>query len=233
MMASTSWDCTICLWNMRKGTLHRKLEGHSDLVTSSTWSSSNTSTEYLASSSWDETVRVWDAAKGSCVSILRGHYNAICSLQWDVRGSVLYSAAGDGLLRVWDAKDNRTSLKEGLVAVTELESVEGSLVGSDSSHFVGMRKDLNDLSNDEVCCMLLRLGVDELLSNCKRLQWTGADLYCCDKVAHLKAIGIESNRVARFLFNNLTRFKLSGVPQSLLIVDTHITQRIAEAARGN
>ena len=233
MMASTSWDCTICLWNMRKGTLHRKLEGHSDLVTSSTWSSSNTSTEYLASSSWDETVRVWDAAKGSCVSILRGHYNAICSLQWDVKGSALYSAAGDGLLRVWDAKDNRTSLKEGLVAVTELESVEGGLVGSDESHSAGMRKDLNDLSNDEVCCMLLRLGVDELLSNCKRLQWTGADLYCCDKVAHLKAIGIESNRVARFLFNNLTRFKLSGVPQSLLIVDTHITQRIAEAARGN
>jgi len=222
MIASTSWDGTICVWNMRSGSLHRKLEGHSDLVTSSVWSPSRTGTEYLATASWDKTVRVWNVREGSCVSILHGHYNAICGLLWDVKENILFSAAGDGLLRVWDAKDERQTIS--------LSAESSVMVPQKSKAAVvnkAIRRNLQNLSNDEVCCLLFNLRLDALMKSCRRMQWTGEDLYYCDNIRQVNAMFAVRNSEATLLLSKLQRFKLSGVPPALLVQNELYTQCVA------
>ncbi|KAF2683535.1 WD40 repeat-like protein [Lentithecium fluviatile CBS 122367] len=66
----------------------------------------------IATGSADKTVKVWSLADYSCLLTLEGHSNSVLKLSWlpyrpvdarDKRGPQLASAAGDGLVKIWDS----------------------------------------------------------------------------------------------------------------------------------
>src|SRR5437764_5593593 len=61
VLASGSFDNTICLWDGQTGQPLRTLEGHSDFVYSVAWSPDG---KVLASASTDHTVRLWNTQIG-------------------------------------------------------------------------------------------------------------------------------------------------------------------------
>ena len=67
------------VWDVATGTEMVKLEGHSDSVTSVSWSSDGTR---IASGSYDKTVRVWDLATGTEMVKLEGHSDLVTSVSW-------------------------------------------------------------------------------------------------------------------------------------------------------
>ena len=82
-----------------KGQGLTRLEGHTDYVTSLTWSPDGA---LLASGSRDSAVRVWDARTQRCVSILRGHSELVLAVAFSPDGSLLASAGSDRNVRLWD-----------------------------------------------------------------------------------------------------------------------------------
>jgi WD40 repeat protein len=83
------------------------LEGHSDWVTSVSWSQDGSR---LVSASYDKTVKIWDAATGQCTSKLEGHSDWVTSIAWSHDGSRLVSASGDDTVRIWDPTTGQCTL---------------------------------------------------------------------------------------------------------------------------
>jgi WD40 repeat protein len=81
--------------------LLRTLEGHSNRVTSCTWSPDGTT---LASASEDCTLRLWDTQTGQLLHTLEGHSYQVNSCAWSPDGSTLASTSLDGTLRLWDTQ---------------------------------------------------------------------------------------------------------------------------------
>lgn len=61
LLASSSVDNTICLWDAQTGQLLRTLQGHSNRVNSVSWSPDGA---LFASSPFDKTIRIWNMQQG-------------------------------------------------------------------------------------------------------------------------------------------------------------------------
>ena len=96
-------DRTVRLWDVATRTEVATLEGHTDRVTSVSFSPDGT---LLASAGgWnDRTVRLWAAATQAQGAILRGHENTVLSVTFSPDGGTLASAGGplDPTVRLWD-----------------------------------------------------------------------------------------------------------------------------------
>jgi U3 small nucleolar RNA-associated protein 13 len=71
----------------------------------------------IATGSGDKTVKIWSLADYSCLLTLEGHSNSVLKLTWlpyrpvdarDKRGPQVASAAGDGLVKIWDSISGET-----------------------------------------------------------------------------------------------------------------------------
>ncbi|CAE6103090.1 unnamed protein product [Arabidopsis arenosa] len=130
MICSSSWDCTINLWNTNESTLEgesvsvkkRKgnnqaeesqsegeavtsLVGHTQCVSSVVWPEH----DVIYSSSWDHSVRRWDVETGKdSLNLFCG--KALNTVDVGGEGSALIAAGGsDPILRVWDPRKPGTS----------------------------------------------------------------------------------------------------------------------------
>ena len=65
-----SADKTARIWDAKTGMFIRTLEGHTDVVGSSTFSPDRTQ---VVTGSNDKTARVWDASTGAVIQKLEGH----------------------------------------------------------------------------------------------------------------------------------------------------------------
>jgi GTPase SAR1 family protein len=101
VLASSSDDRTIRLWDARTGEHLHTLTGHSSLVYSVAWSPNG---QMLASSSDDRTIRLWDARTGEHLHTLTGHSEMVRSVAWSPDGQMLVSGSGDKTTRLWDAR---------------------------------------------------------------------------------------------------------------------------------
>jgi len=98
VLASSSWDNTIRLWDVHTGALLNTLEGHTLSVWSIAFSPDGA---IIVSGSGDKSVRSWNAATGKGLHILEGHTDIVFSVAFGP-DNIVASAGLDGSVRIWD-----------------------------------------------------------------------------------------------------------------------------------
>jgi WD40 repeat protein len=101
ILASGSYDDTVKLWDVNTGELLHTLTGHSNTVTSVTFSPDGRT---LASAGlvYDQTIKLWDVATGEEINTLTGHSRSVVSISFSPDGKVLASASEDNTIKLWD-----------------------------------------------------------------------------------------------------------------------------------
>ncbi|EME80061.1 uncharacterized protein MYCFIDRAFT_177042 [Pseudocercospora fijiensis CIRAD86] len=126
LFASASQDRTVKIWDVDTGEAIGVLRGHKrgvwtvafsppGMPSLTTGDSGNASSAkgMVLTGSGDKTVKIWSLADYSCLRTFEGHINSILKVVWlpppKKGGSIgcgvqVVSAAGDGLVKVWDAQ---------------------------------------------------------------------------------------------------------------------------------
>ncbi|KAF2707123.1 WD40 repeat-like protein [Pleomassaria siparia CBS 279.74] len=117
LFASASQDRTVKIYSAAEGEAIGVLRGHRRGVWTVKFAPKDSqlpgssSKGLVATGSGDKTVKIWSLSDYSCLLTLEGHSNSVLKLAWipyrpidtrDKRGAQLASAAGDGLVKVWD-----------------------------------------------------------------------------------------------------------------------------------
>ncbi|KAK3068646.1 U3 small nucleolar RNA-associated protein 13 [Teratosphaeriaceae sp. CCFEE 6253] len=127
LFASASQDRTAKIWDVETGEAIGVLRGHkrgvwtvafsplgTPALTTSESGSASSAKGMVVTGSGDKTVRIWSLSDYSCLRTFEGHANSVLKVVWlpapkeqKAKGSrsvQVASAAGDGLVKVWDAQ---------------------------------------------------------------------------------------------------------------------------------
>ncbi|WRT70697.1 uncharacterized protein IL334_007695 [Kwoniella shivajii] len=128
---SGSYDMTVRVWDIVKGTCIHVLTGHEAKVYSIVYDQYR---NRCASGSMDNTVKVWDVVTGDCLHTLTGHTSLVGLL--GISPNYMVSAAADASLRIWDPEtlQLRNTLASHGGAITCFQHDETKVVsGSDGA----------------------------------------------------------------------------------------------------
>ncbi|XP_050392831.1 F-box-like/WD repeat-containing protein TBL1X [Patella vulgata] len=100
ILASASFDSTVRLWEVERGTCLHTLTKHQEPVYSVAFSPDG---RYLASGSFDKCVHIWNVQSGSLVHSYRGT-GGIFEVCWNHRGDKVGASASDGSVFVLDLR---------------------------------------------------------------------------------------------------------------------------------
>ncbi|KAL4800844.1 WD40-repeat-containing domain protein [Aspergillus venezuelensis] len=95
ILASSSYDQTVRLWNPRNGTCDHVLIGHTESVRAIVFCPATNYANILASASDCGDIRIWDSVTGRCIHIMDLNERGIQSLVFSGDGTML-AAANDG-----------------------------------------------------------------------------------------------------------------------------------------
>ena len=99
LLASSSYDKTVRLWNLTTNTSKVFLNGHSDRVYGLKLVSSDT----LASGSFDKTVKLWNTTSGTLIRTLANHTSYIFwSVDMLISNEILVSGSDDKTIKTWN-----------------------------------------------------------------------------------------------------------------------------------
>lgn len=99
MLASSSDDETIIIWNAETGQQLQTLKGHTSGVVSVAWLPDGNT---LVSGGGDKAVRFWEASGGRALDVLEGHNAWIRELVISPNGQTLASASYDHRVGLWN-----------------------------------------------------------------------------------------------------------------------------------
>jgi len=100
LLASSSEDQTIKIWDHETGDFERTLKGHTKSVQSVAFDHKG---NFLASCSADLTIKVWDLNNEyKCVRTLYGHDHSVSSIIFMPSGDRLISASRDKTIKIWE-----------------------------------------------------------------------------------------------------------------------------------
>jgi len=98
-LASGGIDKMVKIWSVQQRGLHKKLTGHTELVSQVAFSPSG---KMLASSSFDKTVRLWSVPDGDAIATLHGHEKKVRGIAFSPDSKLLVSVGEDGTARLWN-----------------------------------------------------------------------------------------------------------------------------------
>ncbi|ETS77041.1 hypothetical protein PFICI_10915 [Pestalotiopsis fici W106-1] len=128
LFASASQDRTVKIWSTQEGEVQGILRGHRRGVWSVSFAPSNTpiiqgeqgpvaGKGAMITGSGDKTVKLWSLTDYTCLRTFEGHTNSVLKVVWlnipsneerSKKPTLFASAAGDGLVKVWDANSGET-----------------------------------------------------------------------------------------------------------------------------
>lgn len=94
-------DCIGIVWNLRTGTIARKLQGHSAPLLSLSFTPSGA---YVISSSHDSSLIVWDPNLDEVLFRFWGHMGPVYCVVVSVDEYSAISAGADSTIRTWDVR---------------------------------------------------------------------------------------------------------------------------------
>ena len=175
LFASASQDRTVKIWDVETGEAIGVLRGHKRGVwtvafapptmpglSTNTSGGASTSKGMIVTGSGDKSVRIWSLHDYSCLRTFEGHANSVLKVVWlPVRdkggrqktagGVQVASAAGDGLVKIWDAQEGEcaTTLDNHIDRVWAL-AVRPAPVrsGSEQDRNRGQDTEMNDDDRD-------------------------------------------------------------------------------------
>jgi len=99
VVASSSEDATIKIWDYESGKFERSLQGHQDAVQDVAF---NTKGDLLASCSADLSIKIWNFETYECVKTLNGHDHNVSSVCFSPSGDFVVSASRDKNIKLWE-----------------------------------------------------------------------------------------------------------------------------------
>lgn len=99
LLASSSMDTNIKLWDVRKKGFICRYQGHTDAVRSLAFSPHG---KWLASASDDCTVKLWDLGQRKAITELKSHSGAVNIVQFHPNEYLLASGSADRTIKLWD-----------------------------------------------------------------------------------------------------------------------------------
>ena len=116
LVASSSYDKTVRVYDIESGAEFLTLRGHSYKVTSVSFSPDG---RYIATGADDHTARLWDAKTGRYLKTFRGHSAPVTNVAFSPDGRTLAASGSGSSVILWDlqsgAQQNRFSTKVGTV----------------------------------------------------------------------------------------------------------------------
>jgi WD40 repeat protein/tRNA A-37 threonylcarbamoyl transferase component Bud32 len=108
LLASASYDKTVKVWEVHKGTPLLTYKGHFARVNALAWSPDS---KLIASASDDRSVQIWNAITGDLVFTYPGHSGLVSTVAWSPGGAQLASSGEDTSVHVWDAATGALSFR--------------------------------------------------------------------------------------------------------------------------
>jgi len=97
-------DKTIKVWSTTDNQLLKTLTGHSEAVSSVSFSSDD---KLIASGSNDKTIKLWNAAEGQLLKTLTGHSESVSSVSFSSDGKLIASGSNDKTIKLWRVADGQ------------------------------------------------------------------------------------------------------------------------------
>lgn len=101
IMASSSHDQTVRVWDLHRRQCLQILQGHTNLVWHLTFSPDG---QTLATGSMDSTIGLWDVATGTLKTLLKGHRHMVSATTFLPGTELLVSSSFDQTLKYWDTQ---------------------------------------------------------------------------------------------------------------------------------
>jgi platelet-activating factor acetylhydrolase IB subunit alpha len=103
IIATSSEDATIKLWDYETGEFERSLKGHTKSVQCISFNDMKNDASLLASCSADLSIKIWDAnADYKCIKTCMGHDHSISSVHFIYPGDFIVSASRDKTIKIWE-----------------------------------------------------------------------------------------------------------------------------------
>lgn len=215
MLASTSFDHTVRLWDVTSGETRAVLHEYEQPVLTVSFSPNG---ELFAISDFSGMIYLWDSQRAELTQVLNGHVATIRSLAFDPKGKWLASTGHDGKVLLWDLSTGeifKTIEPSKDVLVSAAFSPDGAyfaVAGDDHTIYLLSTETWRILyplrvHEDSVCDLVFSPDSQTLIS-------AGADHLVC--IWDLQALRIRhrlsgySRRVNTLVFHPSGKFLASG-----------------------
>jgi WD40 repeat protein len=102
LLASSSRDNTIAIWDVSTGNCHSIIVEHTHPVSSLVFSPDG---RLLASGSHDKTIRIWNTGTWTRKATLAGHTEAVATLAWSQDSRIVVTGSYDKTVKLWDIEN--------------------------------------------------------------------------------------------------------------------------------
>jgi WD40 repeat protein len=98
IIATSSAQNSIGIWNPKSGSKNRSLLGHTKPVNAIAFTHDG---RFLVSGSSDKTIKLWDLRSGDVLKTLRGSYGVIDTIAISPNDKIIASGGSDRIIRIW------------------------------------------------------------------------------------------------------------------------------------